>query len=193
MFEIFGTFKKEDTRNERIMRYFTKTFFTEDDVTLVPPCYAKFRQFIESKNEIVLTFRHFRFENAPYVTKPFLRGTLEMFLPVKEKTIVELSPLSYDFNLNTGLCVPMNGNQAMLRASVKGSTIFYDQEKRCAYFTYFSDAPHLVWVENTQSLAEKHNMIKKAGFKGIYWRYPYDLPEGNWEAMYEIYQKRTRC
>ena len=29
-----------------------------------------------------------------------------------------------------------------------------------------------------------------AGFKGIYWRYPYALPEGNWETMYSVYNKR---
>ena len=192
MFEIFGTFKKDDVRNERIMRYFTKTFFTEDDIPFVPPCYAKFRQFIASKSEVVLTFRHFRYEHAPYVTKTFLKDTLDAFSEAREKILIELSPQSADFNLYTGRVIPMNGNQATLRASVKGCPLFYDEQKASAYYTYFSDAPHLVWVENTRSLAEKHNLIKKAGFKGIYWRYPYDLPEGNWEAMYSIYNKRNQ-
>ncbi|MBR3942987.1 MAG: hypothetical protein IKJ55_06485 [Clostridia bacterium] len=192
MFEIFGTFKKDDARNGRLTRYFTKTFFSEDTIDLVPPCYAKFRQFIATKNEVILSFRSFRYENAPYVTKTFLTDALEDFSPVKEKTVVELSPISTDFNLKTGIAIPMNGNQAVLRATIKGCPLFYDEHKACAYFTYLSDAPHLVWVENTRSLAEKHNLIKKAGFKGIYWRNPYDLPEGNWEAMYEIYNKRNQ-
>ncbi|MBQ2967586.1 MAG: hypothetical protein IJE10_05660 [Clostridia bacterium] len=193
MFEIWGTFKRDDRRNERLFRYFTKTFFQEDMLPLVPPCFSSWASYIEKTDKIIVTFRHFRYQNAPYVTLQQLQAVLKDFDSVKEKTLIELSPMAEDFNLDKGFSIPMNGNQAVLKASLKGAPIFYDPLTACAYFTYKADETHLVWLENTRSIAEKHNLIKKNGFSGIYWRYPYALPEGNWESMYEIYEKRTRC
>lgn len=190
MFEIWGTLKKDDIRNERLSKYFTKIFFDESDVPFVPPCFKMWEQFIHEKEYIIITFRYFRQHQAPYVTLSHLSQTLKDFSAVKHKAIVELSPMAEDFKIGTQISIPMNANHAQLKASLKGSRIFYDEHTACAYYTYTSDTPHLVWLENTKSLAEKHNLIKKAGFKGIYWRYPYALPEGNWETMYSVYNKR---
>ena len=80
-------------------------------------------------------------------------------------------------------------NIAQFKAAVNCSTVFFDENMGASYFTYNSENPHLVWVEDTRAIAYKHNLIKSAGFKGIYWENPYCLLEGNWEALTAIYKK----
>ncbi len=194
MFEIWGTLSsQEDIRTQRIAKYLTKTFTDEQEVALIPPNYELWKNEIEQMEAAVVTFRYFHYQNAPFVTKKQLEDVLLLFEPVKHKILIELSAMGADFNLDKEIHIPLTANQATLKACVKSCPIFFSPEIGSAYFTYQATDTHLVWFENTQSIAYKHNLIKKNGFKGIYWNNPYALTEGNWESLYEIWQKRTGC
>lgn len=194
MFEIWGCLKnKTDNRTERIQKYLTKAFESPEQVPFVPPNYDLWKEQIQNMDFAVVTFRYFRYQNAPYVTLPQLRQVFSDFAPVKEKILLELSAMGTDYNLAKDLSIPLTANQAALKASVKSCPIFFSEETGASYFTYQNTDAHLVWFEDTKSLSFKHNLIKQNGFKGIYWENPYALTEGNWESLYEIWQKRTRC
>lgn len=191
MFEIWGTLKKEKGDTEkRLEKYLTHVFLPSDALPLVPPAYSLWKHAIEKYESIILTFRYYRYENSPYVTLNQLKAALLEFESVKAKTVVALSATGFDYNLDKNIHVPLTANQANLKAAIRSCPIFFSDEMGAAYFTYGAENAHLVWFENTKSLALKHNLIKNSGFKGIYWENPYALPEGNWEALYEIWQKR---
>ncbi|MBQ7040092.1 MAG: hypothetical protein IJN39_05945 [Clostridia bacterium] len=192
MFEIWGTLNGRDaSKDNRLSEYFTRVLSPEEEknILFVPPSYSLWQKRIETEPVIILTFKHFRYQNSPYVTLNQLKTALSDFLPVKEKTLIELSATSEDFNLKTGKSIPLSLNIAHLKAGIKCSEIFFDESVGASYFTYDNGSVHLVWVEDTRAIALKHNLIKSLGFKGIYWQNPYPLIEGNWEALTAIYKK----
>ena len=194
MFEIWGTLNGVNKeKDERLSAYFTNIITAESEKPLfVPPFFKLWKERIENEPVSILTFRNVRHENSPYVTANQLKLALHEFSPLKEKILVALPTESCDFNLRKGISVPLTLNIANFKAAAKCCKIFFDESIGSSYFTYMSkNSPHLVWVEDTKALAYKHNIIKEAGFRGIYWDNPYLLLEGNWEALTSVYKKRT--
>lgn len=190
MFEIWGDTKNlKNDELERINKYLTHT---EHDKNLVffPPSYPLWKEFLKKIDIAVLTFKYFTYQNSPYVTLPQLNEALKSFSEFKDKILVAISPIGKDYNLDKEIHIPITNNRANLKASVKGSKIFYCEEMGAPYFTYSAPDTHLIWFENTLSLATKHNLIKECGYKGVYYEHPEGFFEGNWEALYEIYQKK---
>ncbi len=190
MFEIWGNINNLSyEQQERLKKYLTN--IDEDGlIPFVPPSYPLWKDFLSKCDIAVLTFKYFSYQNSPKITINQLKQALQEFIRFKNKLLISLSPMGYDYNLTKDIKIPITCNRAVLKSAVKNSKIFYCDELECSYFTYSSPDTHLVWFENTLSLAKKHNMIKEYGYRGIYWEDPHGLFDGNWEALYEIYQKR---
>ena len=189
MFEIWGNMNNLSQNEQlRFKRYLTHI----DDgntIPFVPVSYPLWEGFLEKCEVAVLTFKYFCYENSPKVTINQLENALKDFIHFKEKLLISLSPTGYDYNLSKDIKIPITASRAVLKSAVKKAKIFYSEEIGSSYFTYSPDT-HLVWFEDTLSLSKKHNLIKKYGYRGIYWEDAKGLFDGNWEALYEIYQKR---
>ena len=192
MFEIWGTLNGRYTeKDKRLSEHFTRVLNHEEEksILFVPPSLPLWQKKLEQEQTAVLTFKYFRYENSPYVTAQQLKSALQDFLPFREKMLVSLSPICTDYNLKSGTAIPLTINIAQFKAAVNCSCIYFDEGIGSSYFTYKSENTHLVWVEDTKAIAYKHNLIKAAGFKGIYWENPYALLEGGWESLTAIYKK----
>ena len=192
MFEIWATLSKNDnSKNDRLNRYMTHVFKSEDEMRFIPQSYELWKDELFNMDHAVLTFRYFKSHNSPYVTLNQLNKALKDFKEFKEKILISLSPMATDYNLDNDVCIPLTLNQAILKANIKSLPIYFSEEIGASYFTYSKNQSHLVWIEDTKSLALKHNLIKESGYRGIYWENPYSLLEGNWEALSEVWKKRT--
>lgn len=192
MFEIWGTLNgKNKEKDKRLASYLTRTLTFEEQKSLLffSPFDKAFEQRLVTEETAVMTFKHTFFSNSPYVNMKNLKTALNIFLPYKDKIIVSLSAECRDYNLVTEKMIPITLNIANFKASIHSSKIFFDEESGASYFTYMKNSPHLVWLEDTKSIALKHNLIKSSGYKGIYWENPYPLLDGNWEALTAIYKK----
>ncbi len=126
------------------------------------------------------------------ITLEEIKTASEFYKDFKNKILIELSGKCYDYNMLTLDKTILTNNQAILKSVVHKSKICYDSFSGNSYFTYLSEknTPKFVWLENTKSLSEKHNLIKELGFCGICWESPHTVSEGNWESLYMAYRKR---
>lgn len=190
MFEIWGNMNNLSQNEQlRFKRYLTN-IDEGNTLPFVPVSYPLWEEFLKNCDVAVLTFKYFCYENSPKVTINQLENALKDFKTFKDKLLISLSPIGYDYNLSKDIKIPITASRAVLKSAVKKAKIFYSEEIGSSYFTYSSPDIHLVWFEDTLSLAKKHNLIKRYGYRGIYWEDAKGLFDGNWEALYEIYQKR---
>lgn len=127
---------------------------------------------------------------CPCAPLTFFEMTLNEMLPLKHKILIELSGECTDFDMYTASQEILSYNQAILKCGIKGSKTFFDKSTQYSYYTYLNEksTPHLVYMEDTQSISLKHNMIKKAGYLGICWKDVSIMADGNWESLKGAYQ-----
>lgn len=191
MFEIWGdTSNLKGDKLIRLNKYLTNTE-NHKNIVFFPPSYPLWKDYLKKVDVAVLTFKYFTYQNSPYVTLSMLNDALNDFVEFKDKILVAISPMGFDYNLDKEINIPITNNRATLKANVKGAKVYYSEEIGAPYFTYSAPDTHLIWFENTLSIATKHNLIKKYGYRGIYYEHPEGFFEGNWEALYEIYEKRN--
>ena len=192
MFEIWGTLNgKNKEKDSRISGYLTHTltFKEQNSVLFFSPFGEIFESGLAKADVAVMTFSRTDLLNSPYVNIKSLEKALRVFSPYKDKILVSLSAECRDYNLATEKMIPITLNIASFKALVNSSEMYFCEEFGASYFTYQKSSPHLVWIEDTKSIALKHNMIKAYGYKGIYLENPYSLLDGNWEALTAMYKK----
>ena len=79
-------------------------------------------------------------------------------------------------------------NQGILNSYVHGSRIFEDEASGVPYYTFNG---HLVWIHDVKSVSQRHNLIKKLGFKGIFIRDVKMAADGNWDSLYGMKKARS--
>lgn len=191
MFEIWGTLNgKNKEKDQRISSYLTKTLTIDEteNLNFFYPFGFKNEE-LNKENIAVMSFKNLSILNSPYLTIKNLEKALSVFSPYKDKILVSLSAECRDYNLATEKMIPITLNIASFKALVNSSEMYFCEEFGASYFTYQKSSPHLVWIEDTKSIALKHNMIKAYGYKGIYLENPYSLLDGNWEALTAMYKK----
>lgn len=164
-------------------------------ILVLPPFPEVVRFYEPFCEKIILSFyvkRRYWKANNPHLSIPELKQVLLDFSQLKHKILIELTGSCLDFDLRSGEEKTISTNKAVLTSAERGSNIFLDRTTGCPYFTYRDkqDASHIVWLENTQSLSEKHNLIKAANFRGICWDSPFLACDGNWEALSAIFKKK---
>jgi len=112
--------------------------------------------------------------------------------PIKHRVLIELSGDCTDFDMYSASFDIFSYNQAVLKCAIKSSKVFFDRNSYYSYYTYLSEkgTPHLVFMEDTQSISKKHNLIKKAGYLGICWKNVAVMADGNWESLKGVYENR---
>lgn len=123
---------------------------------------------------------------------PFFKKVLLDFEKIKNKVLIELSGESVDFDMHTTSYETLSYNRAILKCATKGSKTFFDSDSTLSYYTYLSEQekPHLVFMEDTRSISEKHNLIKSSGFLGVCWKDVAIMADGNWESLKGAYQNK---
>ena len=126
----------------------------------------------------------------PSTNMPLFQKALADFEKLRQKTLIELTGECVDFNMHTSGFETYTYNQAVLKCALKGSKVFFDESSFSSYYTYLSDddSPHLVFMEDTKSISQKHNAVKASGFLGICWKDVETLADGNWESLKGAYQ-----
>ena len=136
----------------------------------------------ETEKNLILSFR--RNDKSPYLSKGMLEFFLKKFKHMKDKIIIELLFCCTDINLSTGKKVYLSHNQATMNSFTYQSTIFYNEADNIFYYTYEKDGLHIVWIENTETILNKVEIIKQNGYKGIFINDVTLALDGNWEALY---------
>ena len=177
--------------------YNTLKTYNKNVIVILPPFYKVAEFYAKFSEKIIIKFcgeRKFYTPVHPYVTEEELRCVLNEFSPFKEKCLIMLSGSSFEYDMLSHQKTVLTNNQAVLKALVHSSSIYYDKISQNSYFTYKNEnrRPKFVWVEDTKSLSFKHNLIKNSGFCGICWESPYIMSEGNWETLYSAYNKANK-
>lgn len=176
-FDFSSTFSQFE-KNVKLLNSFVKK------AAIVPPIF-KIAEFYAHFSDFIIVRFPYRIPLKPCTHMPDFENTLKDFLPLKHKTLIELSGECADFNMYTSEYNILSYNQAVLKCSVKGSKAFFDDSSYASYFTYLdiSGEPHLVYMEDTVSISKKHNLVKDSGFCGIAWKDVALMADGNWESL----------
>ncbi|MBQ2897087.1 MAG: hypothetical protein IJE46_02035 [Clostridia bacterium] len=175
---------KEFEKNVAVLNSFVKK------AVIVPPA-IKVAQFYSHFCDFIVVRFPCQFLLSPCTNLPYFNKVLTDFLPVKHKTLIELSGECLNFNMLTSQYEILSYNQAILKCSIKGSKTFFDESIYSSYFTYSDSnhSPHLVFLEDTLSISKKHNLVKEKGYMGIAWKDVFIMADGNWESLRGAYDK----
>ena len=173
-------------KNVSLLNSFPKKGVILPPIIKVAEFYSNFADFIIVRFPYVEPLK-------PSTQLPFFRQVLVEFEKIKHKTLIELSGECSDFNMHTASFEILNYNQAILKCAIKNSKVFFDEHSFSSYYTYLADdrSPHLVFMEDTKSISEKHNLVKASGFLGICWKDVSTVADGNWESLKGVYNSLT--
>jgi len=187
--ELFNFTKSylEFEKNVILMNSFAKK------AAIVPPIF-KVAEFYAHFSDFIIVRFPYKIPLKPCTNLPDFEKTLQLFAPIKHKSLIELSGDCVDFNMNTAQYEILSYNQAILKCALKNSKTFFDDNSYSSYFTYLGSfgEPHLVYTEDTLSISKKHNMIKELGFLGISWKDVALMADGNWESLKGAYNKKAQ-
>ncbi len=184
--EIFDFSKSysQFEKNITLLNSFTKK------VAIVPPSF-KIAEFYAPLCDFLIV----RFPITSPLTPPYpltsFKKVLEEFLPLKNKTLIELSGECTDFDMLDASWENLSYNQAILKCSLKGAKTFFIDSMCYSYYTYLSPggSPRLVFLEDTLSISTRHNLIKEKGYRGIAWKNVSIMADGNWESLRGVMNK----
>lgn len=177
--EIFDFSKNYKNFKENILLL---NSFTQKGV-IVPPA-VKIAEFYGTFCDFLIVRFPILAPLTPYTPLPFFEKVLSDFLPLKHKTLIELSGECLDFDMYSSSFESLSYNQATLKCALMSSKVFFDEATYLSYFTYLKEeTPHIVFLEDTLSLSKKHNLIKEKGFLGIAWKDTEIMADGNWESL----------
>lgn len=185
LFDFTKTYKQYN-KNVPLLNSFPKKGIILPPIIKVAEFYSNFADFI------IIRFPYIE-PLKPSTQLPFFKQVLADFEKIKHKTLIELSGECADFNMHTATLEILSYNQAILKCALKNSKVFFDKYSFSSYYTYLSEDgfPHLVFMEDTKSISEKHNLLKSAGFLGICWKDVSQMADGNWESLKGVYNSLT--
>ncbi len=185
MFEILGYLKEREERHlkhiHRVIESFSdfsdKNYLkAENTAVIIPPDRRAALHYLKN-NTVILNFE------SPHLPgllslKKFERA-LSSLADLKE-AYVELNLYCSDFDFELRRKEIISVNRGIFNSYVKGSTIFTDESTGASYYTH---PGHLVWIHDVKSVSLRHNLVKRAGFKGIFIRDVKMAADGNWDSL----------
>ena len=157
----------------------------KNTAVIIPPDKNAARHFSASNKVIVNT------ENPDMPSLPDLKQYESLLSSLSDfkDVYIELNLYCSDFDFKTRRKTTLSVNQGILNSYVHGSRIFTDEITGVSYYTYMG---HLVWIHDPKSVSQRHNLIKKMGFKGIFIRDVKMAADGNWDSLYGMKKAQNK-
>ena len=194
MFEILGYLKESE---ERLLKHITKSieaFYDFSDgkfsdvknsVVIVPPSKDAITHYLKN-NTVILSAEN---PSLPGILSfDEYKRLLSSFENFKD-IYTELNLCCSDFNFEKRTKETLSLNRGILNSYIHGSEIFRDELSGVSYYTYKG---HLVWIHDPLSVSQRHNLIKKMGFKGIFIRDVKMAADGNWDSLCGMKKARSQ-